>query len=292
MRLGSSSAFASPQSPRREGLPPCRRGRCGLPARRGDQVHPGGPTKPAMNVFTGRSNHAALGYGRMLPKAAAALPRHPPRTRRRRDSSAWPRSRSSTQPGIPCRGQTRRRKAESQETEGKSPVLGGPSGSGSIALRRRPARSPSTSSTKPLASRSPTPERGPVSTTMTLHLTGTAAEPELLTLPWRLALESWPERVLVALPRGISRHTVRFVRGSGGVLAIKETSEPIADREYALLFERSGEEHPSNRSQSCRDGPTLMTIRFSGRWSPSTSPIRFPIAQSCRTARPCSYGRA
>lgn len=72
---------------------------------------------------------------------------------------------------------------------------------------------------------------------MSLHLTGTAAEPELLTLPWRLPLESWSAEITVALPRGISRHTVRFVRGTSAVLAIKETVESIADREYGLLFE-------------------------------------------------------
>ena len=65
---------------------------------------------------------------------------------------------------------------------------------------------------------------------MALHLTGTAAEPELLALPWRLPLEDWPDDVTVALPRGISRHTVRFVRGSRATLAIKETAEGIADR--------------------------------------------------------------
>ncbi len=72
---------------------------------------------------------------------------------------------------------------------------------------------------------------------MALHLTGTAAEPELLTLPWQLPLESWTAAVTVALPRGISRHTVRFVHGSSAVLAIKETAEATADREYGLLFE-------------------------------------------------------
>ena len=72
---------------------------------------------------------------------------------------------------------------------------------------------------------------------MSLHLTGTAAEPELLALPWQIPLEEWPAEVTVALPRGISRHTVRFVRGSRAILAVKETSELAADREYALLFE-------------------------------------------------------
>ena len=41
----------------------------------------------------------------------------------------------------------------------------------------------------------------------------------------------------MALPRGISRHIVRFVRLHGVVYAVKETVEPIAQREYDLLFE-------------------------------------------------------
>ena len=46
-----------------------------------------------------------------------------------------------------------------------------------------------------------------------------------------------PSTTLVALPAGISRHIVRFVRSSGVVYAVKETVEPIAQREYDLLFE-------------------------------------------------------
>ncbi|GMA87616.1 hypothetical protein GCM10025868_28660 [Angustibacter aerolatus] len=50
-----------------------------------------------------------------------------------------------------------------------------------------------------------------------------------------LPLEDWPERTLAALPRGISRHVVRFARLSGNVVAIKEIGEDLARREYALL---------------------------------------------------------
>ena len=42
----------------------------------------------------------------------------------------------------------------------------------------------------------------------------------LLALPWSTALEDWPEDVLAALPRGISRHVVRFARVGGGVVAV------------------------------------------------------------------------
>ncbi|TFI47431.1 DUF4032 domain-containing protein, partial [Micrococcus endophyticus] len=62
----------------------------------------------------------------------------------------------------------------------------------------------------------------------------------LLALPWSTALEDWPEDVLAALPRGISRHVVRFARVGGGVVAVKETTEDLAFREYRLLRRLEG----------------------------------------------------
>jgi hypothetical protein len=70
---------------------------------------------------------------------------------------------------------------------------------------------------------------------MALELTAARPDPALLDLPWRTPLEEWPEEILAALPRGISRHVVRFVRLSGGVLAIKEIKDDIARREYEML---------------------------------------------------------
>ena len=70
---------------------------------------------------------------------------------------------------------------------------------------------------------------------MSLHLTAAATEPDLLFLPWEIPLEQWPADTLVALPRGISRHIVRFVRSGRDVYAVKETIAPIAQREYDLL---------------------------------------------------------
>lgn len=60
-------------------------------------------------------------------------------------------------------------------------------------------------------------------------------DPAILDLPWQTPLEDWPEKVLAALPRGISRHTVRFVRLEGTVLAVKEIKEEFAHHEYKLL---------------------------------------------------------
>ena len=70
-----------------------------------------------------------------------------------------------------------------------------------------------------------------------MRLTGSLVEPELAFLPWSTPLEEWPEDLVVALPRGISRHIVRFVRINGVVYAIKEVEEHYATREYELLFD-------------------------------------------------------
>jgi hypothetical protein len=68
-----------------------------------------------------------------------------------------------------------------------------------------------------------------------LEITAVRPDPALLDLPWELPLETWPEEVLAALPRGISRHIVRFVKLSGRVIAIKEIKADLAAREYQLL---------------------------------------------------------
>ncbi|MFN8075441.1 MAG: DUF4032 domain-containing protein [Kineosporiaceae bacterium] len=71
--------------------------------------------------------------------------------------------------------------------------------------------------------------------TPTLQITAADPDPALLDLPWGVPLEEWPANRLAALPRGISRHIVRFVRLSDGVIAVKEISENFARREYQLL---------------------------------------------------------
>ena len=70
-----------------------------------------------------------------------------------------------------------------------------------------------------------------------MRMTGSPHEPELAFLPWATPLEEWPEDLVVALPRGISRHVVRFVRLNGVVYAIKEVEAAFAQREYELLFD-------------------------------------------------------
>ncbi|HLS33420.1 MAG TPA: lipopolysaccharide kinase InaA family protein, partial [Brevibacterium sp.] len=78
-----------------------------------------------------------------------------------------------------------------------------------------------------------------------LEITAARLDPALLDLPWEVALEDWPESVLAALPRGISRHVVRFVRLSGRVIAVKEIGERVAFHEYEQLRNLNRLEAPS-----------------------------------------------
>jgi hypothetical protein len=82
-------------------------------------------------------------------------------------------------------------------------------------------------------------------TRQSLQITAANPDPALLDLPWDVPLEDWPPEFLAALPRGISRHIVRFVRLSGGVIAVKEIGETVAYREYELLRQLSRIDVPS-----------------------------------------------
>src|ERR1700710_1239554 len=63
------------------------------------------------------------------------------------------------------------------------------------------------------------------------------AATELLDLPFDKPLEEWTDPRLVQVPRGISRHVVRFVRAHNQIYAIKEATERYVLREHHLLRE-------------------------------------------------------
>ncbi|GAA2240021.1 DUF4032 domain-containing protein [Herbiconiux moechotypicola] len=71
--------------------------------------------------------------------------------------------------------------------------------------------------------------------TSSLSITSATADPALLDLPWQLPLDLWPDQYIAALPKGISRHLVRFAHLSGHVVAVKETTDEMAKREYEML---------------------------------------------------------
>ncbi|HZD99405.1 MAG TPA: DUF4032 domain-containing protein [Micromonosporaceae bacterium] len=68
-----------------------------------------------------------------------------------------------------------------------------------------------------------------------MNITSTTPDTALLELPLQIPLARWPQDRLVSLPRGLSRHTVRFVRLGEDVYAVKEIDQRLAVREYGLL---------------------------------------------------------
>src|SRR3954454_5119110 len=58
---------------------------------------------------------------------------------------------------------------------------------------------------------------------------------EVLTLPFHLPLAEWEDERIVYVPRGISRHVVRFVEAGGEGFAVKEATDRFVLREHALL---------------------------------------------------------
>jgi hypothetical protein len=70
---------------------------------------------------------------------------------------------------------------------------------------------------------------------MPLRILATEPNADLMRLPWDLPLDEWGDPHVIPLPRGLSRHVVRFVRVGEHTCAVKETDELIARREYHLL---------------------------------------------------------
>lgn len=68
-----------------------------------------------------------------------------------------------------------------------------------------------------------------------LKITAASSNPKMFTLPWHAPLATWPKELFVNLPRGISRHVVRFVHVGDEVYAMKEITRQVAEREYELL---------------------------------------------------------
>ncbi|MEX2290910.1 MAG: DUF4032 domain-containing protein [Mycobacteriales bacterium] len=91
---------------------------------------------------------------------------------------------------------------------------------------------------------------------MALHLTGAPGQPELFDLPWHLPLEQWPAEWLVGLPRGVSRHVVRFVRLADDVYAVKEIGRHAAEREYRVLRAMERAEVPAVQAVGILEGRT------------------------------------
>jgi hypothetical protein len=99
-----------------------------------------------------------------------------------------------------------------------------------------------------------------------VQLRGEPAHPEIFDLPWHLPLEEWAAEHLIGLPRGISRHVVRFVRLGSDVFAVKELGHWAAEREYRLLRAMEGAGVPCVHpvgivdGRQAADGTPLETV--------------------------------
>lgn len=71
--------------------------------------------------------------------------------------------------------------------------------------------------------------------------------PDFLDLPWDFPLSLWVERCsrLELVPKGLSRHIVKFVNYDGVIFAIKELPSTFAEKEYSLLGEIEGLKLPA-----------------------------------------------
>lgn len=70
--------------------------------------------------------------------------------------------------------------------------------------------------------------------------------PDFLDLPWEIPLAEWDTHCdrVESVPRGVSRHPVKFVNYSGNLFALKELPATIAQREYSALIEMESRRLP------------------------------------------------
>lgn len=66
-------------------------------------------------------------------------------------------------------------------------------------------------------------------------LTVRSGHPDFLELPWEDSILDWDAGLFVDLPKGISRHEVRFIRYPQGIYAIKELPTRPAENDYRVL---------------------------------------------------------
>jgi len=78
---------------------------------------------------------------------------------------------------------------------------------------------------------------GAMAPTGLISLQTRQGHPDFLDLPWHLPLEEWEGtcKRLVEVPRGISRHEVRFVSYGKVIYALKELPPRVGKREYEVL---------------------------------------------------------
>jgi hypothetical protein len=118
----------------------------------------------------------------------------------------------------------------------------------------------------------------------TQRILATRPDPALVRLPWSVPLEEWGDDLVLPLPRGISRHVVRFVRVGEHTCAVKETDELIARKEYHLLRDLQRIGLPTVVPQAVVTGRKDVA----GEWLPSalvTRQLRYSLPYRALFAR-------
>jgi hypothetical protein len=81
------------------------------------------------------------------------------------------------------------------------------------------------------------PSAAPPTGGPSFHLLARTGHTDFLDFPWDQPLATWSDPRMVDFTAGVSRHVVRFVAEGGQAYALKETTLPLARREYGLLRE-------------------------------------------------------
>jgi hypothetical protein len=96
------------------------------------------------------------------------------------------------------------------------------------------------------------------------HLLARTGHPDFLDFPWEQPLATWSDPRIVDYTAGVSRHVVRFVTEGGRAYALKETTLPLARREYGLAEEDLPAVEPvgvvSERTDTTGDGLGAVLI--------------------------------
>lgn len=73
-------------------------------------------------------------------------------------------------------------------------------------------------------------------------MTISSGHPDFLDLPWERSITEWRSPRIIELPKGISRHTIRFLSYDQGIYVVKELPTLAARRDYEVLRALEGEQ--------------------------------------------------
>ena len=119
-------------------------------------------------------------------------------------------------------------------------------------------------------------------------LTTLGASTELLDLPFDVPLADWDDPRIVQVPRGISRHVVRFVRAQNQIFAIKEATDRLraARAQPAARARRRGRSRWSTPSAPSSIGPRTTATELRGSADHPAPAVLAALPLAVHRARP------